>query len=120
MRVLVTGSRTWTDKDLIRQKLLGGKQARGASYTVVHGACPQGADRMVDEITAELGLAVERHPADWKKHGNRAGFVRNAEMVATRPDFCLAFIHNSSRGATMCADLADKAGIPTYRFLEES
>lgn len=61
------------------------------------------------------GVPAEVHPADWALDGRRAGLVRNAVMVATRPDLCLAFIHNHSPGATHCATLAERAGIPTTR-----
>jgi hypothetical protein len=85
-------------------------------YTVVSGACPDGADRICEDIASDRGMELKLHPADWEKFGKRAGFVRNAEMVEQGADLCLAFIHNQSRGASMTADLAEKAGIETWRY----
>ncbi len=112
-RVLVTGSRTWTNRVLIQRHLL---TIAHHGIIVVHGRCPDGADQIADEICEFYQIPVERHPADWGKYGRRAGFVRNAEMVNLGADLCLAYIHNDSRGASMCADLAEKADIPTRRF----
>lgn len=83
---------------------------------IVHGGCPDGADRIADDIATALGLPIERHFANWHIEGRPAGLLRNARMVALGADVCLAYIHNRSRGATHCADLAEKAGIPTWRF----
>lgn len=117
MRVLITGSRDWTNVDAIRQIL----EAFSAKFikndekvTLVSGACPTGADALCEQIAEELGWTIERHPADWNTHGKRAGFLRNAEMVKTNPDYCLAFIKNGSKGATMTANLSQKSGIPTF------
>lgn len=114
MRILITGSRDWTDVHTILDALL--TEVDGGPVTIVHGACPTGADSTADRLGKVYGVTVERHPADWKTHGKRAGFVRNAEMVALGADVCLAFIKNGSKGATMTADLAEKAGIRTVRF----
>lgn len=117
-RVLITGSRTWDDKQAILDALR--KYANKVySLVVVHGACPKGADALADELAQEYGVEVERHPADWNTHGRQAGFIRNAKMVELGADVCLAFIRNGSKGATMTADLAEKAGIPTWRFTVE-
>lgn len=121
MRILVTGSRTWPDPDFVEEMICMAATNGGLStpqgVTVVHGACPKGADSQASDAAWALGLLEERHPADWDTHGKRAGFVRNAEMVELGADVCLAFIHNGSKGATMTADLAEKAGIPTKRFI---
>lgn len=114
-RILITGSRTWASPLTILEAIY--LVADGDDAIVVSGACPRGADRMAEDAAIELGLTVERHPADWDTLGKRAGFVRNAEMVALGADVCLAFIRDYSKGATHTAHLAEKAGIPTTRYL---
>ncbi|WP_433078945.1 SLOG family protein [Dactylosporangium sp. CA-052675] len=124
MRILVTGSRTWDDAKTIREAL----EALAASFaasgvqrmTVVHGACPNGADEVADQwvryYRGPLAVTAERHPAKWKVFGKRAGMVRNELMVAAGADLCLAFIRDASRGATHCAELASDRGIPLRVF----
>lgn len=111
MRILITGSRDWDDRDLLEETFI--QHALPSNAVLVSGACPTGADRMAESFADSEGWEIERYPADWRKYGKRAGFVRNAEMVNTGADICLAFIKNNSRGATMTATLAQKAGIET-------
>jgi hypothetical protein len=119
-RILVTGSRTWNALTPIWNTLNDLALEHG-NVTLVHGACPRGADHIADawaRTAASLGksVSVERHPADWDAYGRAAGFRRNAEMVALGADACLAFIRDGSRGATHCAEAARKAGIPVRWF----
>jgi hypothetical protein len=116
MRVLVTGSRDWPESQRHRIANAFDYYAPGAGHTLVSGACPTGADRMAEEIAEARGWEVERHPADWDQHGKRAGFVRNSEMVRLGADFCVAFIKDASRGATMTRTLAQHAGIPVHSY----
>jgi hypothetical protein len=116
MRVLVTGSRDWLDFELVRSEL----EKLVDPYdpmTVVHGACPTGADAHADLWALQHAFINERHPADWETYGKPAGFVRNHTMVALGADEVLAFIRDGSRGATHCADIAEKAGLCVRRFL---
>lgn len=118
MRVLVTGSRTWEDVDEIAWALMKVHEEFGP-FTLVSGACPQGADRIAEQIVEDWGLSgmeIELHPADWDRYGKRAGFIRNTEMVESGIDFCLAFIRNGSKGASHTARIAKAAGIPTKEF----
>lgn len=117
-RILITGSRTWTDWAFINRRLDQAWAALGGDpqTVLVSGNCPRGADAMAEEWAELRGIQVERHPADWNKYGKRAGFMRNAEMVDLGADICIAFIKDKSKGATMCASLAEKAGIDTRRY----
>lgn len=129
MRLLITGSRTWSDRAWIAQELEGAIswayswKGDVGPHVLVSGACPKGADAIAEKLWlsfnrgSDMEFVVERHPADWDTHGKAAGFIRNSEMVQLGADYCLAFIKAGSKGATMTADLAEKAGIGTTRVV---
>ena len=117
-RILVTGSRSWNDTEVILNALfvtvLDAQDAGYEKFILVHGDCPKGADYLAAKYWTGK---QERHPADWHKHGKKTGFVRNSEMVNLGANICLAFIKDESKGATMTANLAEKAGIEVRRFI---
>jgi hypothetical protein len=122
MRILITGSRTWTDKVTIANAIREAWLVAGRPYgvVVVHGGA-RGADYIAGVYAKRLGFSVEVHPVtdeEWTIKGKSAGHQRNAHMVSLGADVCLAFIKNESRGATGCAALAEKAGIPTHIWRE--
>lgn len=116
-RVLFTGSRDWGEDSIAERAEL--KFALSKVFepgaVLVSGVCPTGADYLAEQFWTACGGTVDPFPADWSQ-GRKAGPQRNQGMVDKGADVCLAFIRNNSRGATGCADMAEKAGIPTYRF----
>ena len=99
MRILITGSRTWTDRTAIAQAISDYLRSVGTSIggawpfpIVVHGGA-RGADQLADAVARNWGWTPERHPADWDRHGRAAGFRRNAAMVAWAPTYAS---HSSS------------------------
>jgi hypothetical protein len=122
-RLLITGSRGWTDVDTIERALHHWWFFNGAdpNMVLVSGACPNGADAICEYIWARQGLKIERHPADWDRHGKkRAGPIRNQAMVDSMPDYAIGFILDNSRGATHCIEAAIKAGIPVEVYRKYS
>lgn len=122
-RILITGSREWPKPAWVMDTLveyMTENLTEDVKFIVVQGEA-RGADLQAKDCAKALKEAgwpvtYERHPADWQKHGRRAGFLRNEKMVRLGADVCLAFILNDSRGATMCRDLAAKAGIPIREY----
>jgi hypothetical protein len=131
-RILVTGSRDWTRMDLVHAALATACY-QNIPATIVHGACPTGADAQAGWWAREhqvIGLAEERHRAQDFGPWPAAGPRRNAHMVSLGADICLAFIGpctkasckrphpHGSHGASGCATLAETAGIPVLRWVE--
>lgn len=133
MRVLITGSRNWTDEQTIHNKLntLLASTPGSEPFILVHGHCPTGADAIADKWGQQLPreVTVERHPANWdrpcdnncyhhprtkngKPYCPMAGHLRNQEMVDLGADLCLAFPLPGSRGTKDCIRRAKKANIP--------
>jgi hypothetical protein len=126
LRILITGSRNWTNRDTIASAILdaidshgehlithdeNGPTLRWDQITIVHGAA-RGADHIAGRVARAWGMRVEEHPADWDRHGKSAGPIRNTNMVHLGADICLAFPTGSSVGTRHCMRIAEAAGIP--------
>jgi YspA, cpYpsA-related SLOG family len=117
MRLLVCGSRTWTDQARLRHVLdqLVSEHSDGQVVTVIEGDA-RGADRLAGQLARERGWRLERYPADWTRHGRAAGFRRNARMLQQgRPDLVVAFTVGPLAGSRGTADMVRRArvaGVP--------
>jgi hypothetical protein len=144
-RILTTGSRDWSDYRTIARELVRyisdnavmSTDSQGfpvdwdtQGWVIVHGHCPTGADAWVDEFAVTHFIEVERHEADWRRYGSRAGFKRNSEMVDAGADVCLAFINpctkeecqapkpHGSHGTVDTIRKASQLGIEVRMFTE--
>lgn len=114
-RILVTGSRDWTDVATIEQALADAWSELGnrSDVVLVQGECHLGgADQIAADIWRSWDLIVEGHPAEMGPNGHVLGPKRNAHMVSLGADVCLAFPLPSSRGTKNCMRLARESGIP--------
>jgi len=85
--LLGAGSRTWPDLARAAVELAG-----YPDHELMHGDCPArhdgtpGGDQALDRAALAAGLIVgntlHRRPADWQRHGNGAGPIRNRAMQA--------------------------------------
>lgn len=119
MRVLVCGGRDFGDRDLLWRTLDGvfpiSEPDAYGNYlpvgTLIHGACPTGADNLADQYAVTNWLQMETYPADWSAHGRSAGPIRNQRMLDEgRPDMVIAF--PGGRGTADMVRRATLAGIP--------
>ncbi|MFD0405523.1 SLOG family protein [Kitasatospora sp. NPDC127116] len=135
-RILVTGSRAWSDRAQL-EWALGVAFKAFRSITVVHGACETGADRLAQEWAGRAGILCDPFEADWDncgpgcRSGHRrvrrdgsefcptAGPRRNQAMVDAGARYCLAFLLPGSRGTRDCIRRAEAGGIPVRRFEAE-
>ena len=117
MRVLITGSRVWYKRALLKRVMA---EHLKPGDKVILGGCPRGVDRLALLYAYHSGIDIELHPAQWDEYGDKAGPIRNQQMVDSGADLCLAFIRDHSRGATDCANRAEAKGIPTVRIEDSS
>jgi hypothetical protein len=119
MRILITGDRNWECRPLARQIIGRLTRRYGSKIVIVHGA-GNGVDQAFAIECREGNITAAAHPAKWEM-GKRAGPLRNAEMIATKPDFVIA-VHRDlarSKGIKDCVKQAIEAGIPVYLFDNE-
>lgn len=97
-KVVIGGCRDFTDYrilcDFVDACLV--RVAARTDICILSGGC-RGVDEMGERYAAEHGYAVERFPADWKRHGRAAGPIRNRQMVDAA-DCVIAFWDGRSRG----------------------
>ncbi|MBF6540764.1 DUF2493 domain-containing protein [Nocardia farcinica] len=131
-RLLVTGSRNWTDRQIIRDALARAwRDLQPGPIVLVHGAA-RGADTIASDIWTGGGLPDEPHPAKWdqacgptcthrRQRDSRvyhtcAGGIRNQLMVDLGADLVLGFpIGAGWSGTKDCLARARAAGIRDVR-----
>lgn len=122
MRIVVTGSRAWSNDIAIYQTLYEAHKAHGP-FTLVHGACSTGADAMAHhwyEVVGRLLNCEEvKFQADWGQFGKRAGPIRNKQMIEAGADLVLAFPLPRGSGTQHTIDLARAAGITVKEYGRE-
>ena len=107
-RVIVCGSRRWSDRQRIADRL----GDLPPDTTIVHGGA-RGADRIAEQEAQKWGLLVETHLPRYDLHGvKRAPLIRNIDMAEAGADLCIAFWDGRSTGTAHMMTQAREHGIP--------
>lgn len=108
MKVLVSGSRHFQDKEKMEGVL------KGFEISCIIEGEARGADRLAREYAERQGIPVMSFPAKWDLYGKAAGAIRNTEMLRVgQPDLVVAFRAPDSRGTKNMIDQAREAEIET-------
>mgnify|MGYP001809727201 CR=1 FL=1 len=115
MKVIVSGSRDFTNYSLFEAMMFDVlKPSELANITILEGGC-RGTDMMAREFAIKWGVKWVEFPADWEKHGQSAGPIRNAELVK-EGEMLIAFINIRSKGTKDIITKATAAGLKTKIF----
>lgn len=104
--VLVCGGRKFSDRERVFKAL----DELGSIVQVVHGDAT-GADSLARDWAIERRVPHTPFPAKWKEYGNKAGPIRNSQMLRlAKPDMVLAF--DGGKGTANMVKQARRQGLP--------
>jgi len=108
MKLIIAGSRTLV---LSQSRITAELERAGWKPTCIISGCARGPDTAALDWAEDRGIPVERHPADWSRHGKAAGPLRNREM-AQAGDALLLFWDGASRGSASMLREMERLGKP--------
>lgn len=115
MRLLVCGSRDYTDAETLFARL-DAFAAEHQVELVIEGEA-RGADTLAREWAELRGIPVAKFPADWKRFGRAAGPIRNRQMLVDgKPDHVIAFPASEARGTWDMVRQAREVGVPVTLY----
>lgn len=110
-KVLVAGTRTFSDYDLLAKRL--DVATFWFSDVVLVSGGAKGADRLAERWAYSKKYTVVQFIPDWTRHGKAAGPIRNQEMVDYVKDGGVAIFlwDGKSPGTKDCVERCQKAGV---------
>ena len=110
-KVVIAGSRGFSNYKLLKEtcdKYL--REKKKTHNIVIISGHARGADSLGEKYASDEDLDLEIYPADWKKYGKSAGFMRN-EQMADIADAVIAFWNGESHGTKHMIDTAEEKGL---------
>lgn len=118
MRLLVFGSRTFTDRSYVYGTLDSVHNDYPVSVLIEGEAA--GADTLAADWARSREIPIEAYPANWNEHGRAAGPIRNRQMlVEGQPELAVCFVDKSlesSKGSKNMYDQLMKADIQCFVY----
>lgn len=108
-KVIIAGGRDFDDYGTLVEKCDELLKNKNREFCVLCGMA-DGADALGARYGMRSCVAVYPFPADWEKHGKKAGYLRNREM-ARNADALIAFWDGKSKGTKMMIEIAKEEGL---------
>lgn len=113
-KVIVAGGRDFNDYARLSETLENFRTAvwkgdHADDIEIVSGGA-RGADSLGEKWAKDRHVSVMLFPAEWDKHGNRAGPIRN-ELMGDYADSLIAFWDGKSRGTSHMITYATNNGL---------
>lgn len=124
MRILICGGRDFTNEHALfsvmdgiidywwprMEPISGPPGFRDRNPPEIISGMARGADTLAVKYAKDRRLALHPFPADWEKHGSKAGYLRNCQMLEEgKPDLVVAF--PGGKGTAMMVRLSEQAGV---------
>lgn len=109
MKTIIAGSRIINDYELLKQAI----EESGFSISAVISGMAGGVDSLGVRWAKENGVELIEMPAQWGKHGKRAGFMRNNEMAKVG-EALIVLWDGRSRGTEQMIFAARLKGLRVY------
>jgi hypothetical protein len=112
LKVIIAGGRDFDDYELLKgmcDYYLLTYLKHGYDIQIVSGKA-RGADTLGENYAEERQYPVKSFPADWNKHGLKAGPIRNGKM-AKYGDMLIAFHDGVSKGTANMIEQAKEKGL---------
>jgi len=107
MRIAIIGSRTFNDYPLLTQTLAPYQ----SKVTLIVSGGAKGADSLGEYWAKQNNIKTLIFMPDWEKHGKKAGFIRNEDIIKNS-DGVIAFWDGISKGTAHSISLCEKYNKP--------
>lgn len=109
-KLIVCGGREWRDAGAVDRVLTMAHERNGIALLITGGA--KGADSLAARWAHAAAIPYLTASADWERHGDAAGPIRNQWMLDQQVDGVIAF--PGGRGTAHMVKIAREAGVPVW------
>jgi hypothetical protein len=114
MRLIIAGSRSILDKELVFSIIKDQISKLENKYnfkinSIISGGA-KGIDTFAEDYSKKYNYNFKLYPAYWDTFGKKAGYIRNVEM-AKNADILLAIWDGKSKGTKHMIDIAKKENL---------
>ncbi|MDJ0637171.1 MAG: DUF2493 domain-containing protein [Xenococcaceae cyanobacterium MO_188.B29] len=110
LKIIVAGSRDFTNYPFLKQKLDFYCQRYSPSQIEIVSGAARGADRLGEKYAQDRNLSLKKFPADWNKYGRGAGYRRN-EQMAEYATHAVVFWDGKSKGSQHMIQIAQEQNL---------